>query len=551
MGPHREEASVYGKDLGGSVRSVRLWRVLQALRVLVAGLYLLVIGLAIYLIFLLADRAPLAFHASRANRPSQPEGKTKEGLLTHDLISSITNATQHTVLPEAFQADPAGVEQSRPTQKAESLPSGSSGPSEPSQTSRSISPPAAPSRGRESEGNNSAPAGSVVRSISSPRKVSQELLPVLELAREALQRHETASAETALQKALERFRDPVDQAKIARWLALCQALEEFWRVMEAIVGRLPPTHVIPVAETEVIVVESSTKELTLKVAGRVVTYPVRKIPPILVQELAWKAFKKDPQSKVVLAIYLAIEPKGDREKSRLLLLEAMAAGLDPGDMILELPAFFDPSSLGDFLEPGSAPERQQAVAAAVGGVTPETRSDSQTSSATKPPGASSQSETPVEKIRELYAAEFEGATTPAAKSRLARRLMELAQTGQADLQLTNAMITEARRLAVEAGDIPLVLSCVEAEARARRSDRTQEILAALQEVAGIHSRPDVHRELAQAALKAAFDAIQVRKFTPANHLLDLAISSGRKGGSRTVVEEAIAAKTKLQRTRRQ
>jgi hypothetical protein len=252
----------------------------------------------------------------------------------------------------------------------------------------------------------------------------------------------------------------------------------------------------------------------------------------------------------VLAVYLAIEPKGDREKSRQLLLEAMAAGFDPGDMILELPAFFDPQSLGDFLEADSPVERQRVVASTSSHEGLEGTSSPQEPSEAERSAKSPEWRSALQKIRESYAGEFEAATTPAAKSRLGRQLLDAARSKPEDHQMQQALLSEVRRLAVEAGDVELVLGYLEAEARRRRIDRTRETLAALQEIAGIHTRAEVHRELAQAALKAAVDAVQVYKFAEANQLLDLAITSGRKGGNRTLVEEAMAAKKNLQMLQR-
>ncbi len=540
-------------QVGGSVRSVRLRIVLRGLRLLVACLYLVVIGLAIYLIILLTHRAPLAFRSPNTQRDSQLAPSADEGAVPGGPAATSPKSPEKKQVPESARGNKASsvpTRQSWVSQSGENsfaAPRGSGGDL---QTSASAPAIVQPEQTPDPKGENSFSLGLGSNSLSALRQVSKGLLPVLQRAREALQQHDTVAARTELQQALERFQEPLDQAKVRRWLDLCQVLDEFWRVMGGIVSRLQPTHTIPVGETEVIVVESSEKELTIKAAGRLLTYSLRRIPPPLVKELALKGFRRDPQSKIVLAIYLAIEPRGDREKSRQLLLEAMAAGLDPGDMILELPAFFDPQSLGDFLEADTPVERQRVVASTSSHERPEGTSPPLKPSEAERSATSAEWSSALQKVRESYAAEFEAATNPAAKSRLGRQLLDAARTKPEDHELEEALLSEARRLAVEAGDVNLVLSCLEAEARRRRIDRTRETLAALQEIAGIHSRAEVHRELAQAALKAAFDAVQAHKFTEANQLFDLAINSGRKGGSRTLVEEAMAAKMKLQMLQR-
>ena len=547
------ETSVYQKHLGGSLRSGRLRTLLKALRLLVACLYLVVIGLAIYLIILLADRAPLAFRSSNTERHSQLARGADEGAIPPGTWATSTNSPEKGEVPESALGNKGSsiptrqsrVSQSRGNSSPQSRGSGDG-------LQRSTSRPAVvqPAEGANPEGESSFSVELGSGSLFALRQVSKELLPVLQRAREALQQHDTGSAWAELHQALEKFPDPLDQAKVRRWLELCRVLDEFWRVMGGVVSGLQPTHTIPVGDTEVIVVESSEKELTIKAAGRVVTFSLRRIPPPLVKELALKAFRQDPQSKIVLAVYLAIEPKGDREKSRQLLLEAMAAGFDPGDMILELPAFFDPQSLGDFLEADSPVERQRVVASTSSHEGLEGTSSPQEPSEAERSAKSPEWRSALQKIRESYAGEFEAATNPAAKSRLGRQLLDAARSKPEDHQMQQALLSEVRRLAVEAGDVELVLGYLEAEARRRRIDRTRETLAALQEIAGIHTRAEVHRELAQAALKAAVDAVQVYKFAEANQLLDLAITSGRKGGNRTLVEEAMAAKKNLQMLQR-
>ena len=543
------ETSVYQKNLGGSLRSVRLRTLLQGLRLLVACLYLVVIGLAVYLIVLLAHRTPLVFRFSSTQRDSHLALSADEDVVPGGMGATSTKSAPKGEVPESARGNKGNripTRQSRASQSGENLSLAPGGSGNNLQTSASHPAVVQPEHAADPEGENSFAMGLASNSLFGLRQVSKELLPVLQRAREALQQHDTGSARAELQQALQRFEDPLDQAKIRRWLDLCQVLDEFWRVMGGVVSRLQPTHTIPVGDTEVIVVESSEKELTIKAAGRVLTYSLRRIPPPLVKELALKTFRQDPQSKIVLAIYLAIEPRGDREKSRQLLLEAMAAGFDPGEMILELPAFFDPECLGDFLEADNPVERRRMVESASSYERQTGTPSSQEASEAERSATSAEWSSALQKVRESYAAEFESATNPAAKSRLGRQLLNAAGSNPEDYDVEQALLSEARRLAVEAGDVDLVLSCVEAEARRRRIDRSRETLAALQEIAATHTRVEVHRDVALAALKAAFAAIQAHKFAEANQLLDLAINSGRKGGNRTLVEEAMAAKMKLQ-----
>ncbi len=159
-------------------------------------------------------------------------------------------------------------------------------------------------------------------------KLDRHLEQSLRSAWGSLQSHDTEKARAQLKLAKQVARTPEEAEAVSALEELADHLDEFWRVMGGIIASLESTEVIPVAQTEVIVIESSATEITLKAEGQIRTFALRQIPSSLVKTLALKRFGTDPASKAIVGIYFAMEPRGEPERARQLLEEAKQGGVD-------------------------------------------------------------------------------------------------------------------------------------------------------------------------------------------------------------------------------
>lgn len=511
--------------------------VLKVLRLVVACLYGIVAILTVIFVILLVDRFPTLQRAILGGRSEK-------------VLSDVSTRE----LGPASGSEEQAVNGASPAASADIIARGSKNLSSPSHSGGGVTdglgvsiPPrqegalvaGLPSPGSTSESPQltSVPMPPGSAKLGAQQTVSAVIVPYLEKCVAALEQHDTQTARQLLGAALAEARNDVDKAKIGRWFALCDALDEFWRVMGQIVARLEPLTVISVAQTEIIVVEASPQTLTVRAAGQNRTYALREIPAVLVKELARRSFGQTPSSKVVFAIYLAVDPKGDRELSRRLLLEAMGGGADPGEVVLELSAFVDRGMLGVYVEGTNLREADPAetVGTLFGSV-------DQSSWPSPEPTAPSESP-PLGENSEA------GATSD--KARLARQLLEELKDKQLAVNVRLAKIDQARQLAEQAGEVELVLSCIQLQAQYRQLDRFTEATAALKALAERFPSRDVQRDVARAALNLASQAFQARRLPEADALLDLALSSARKIGNRAFIQEALAAKKLVEAARKQ
>ncbi len=526
-----------GRSSGGvqlSPYSRRAAVSLQSLRVIVAILYaLLALGALLFLI-LVGTSGP---HAdSPAGTKSKLKSESKTGPPTEALESTVPTVSPGK--PASLGQD-AGGSPADPAAPRGGVPGdGTFGDQQVPST-----------RGRSRGGHMAQPFEADGASIygSEVKQVSEWLIPILRAARDALRRHESELARKQLTEALSRTSLPEDKLKLTRWLRLCGVLDQFWKVMSSIVSSLEPLTTIRLSETEVMIVEASSMHLTLRVEGRNVTYSLRRIPPAVVHYLARQRFGQSPQSKVVLATYHAIDPRGDRRFSRELLLSAMAAGFDPGDFILEFPAFIDEQSIGEVIEAPTVSEQKAAMERLLGSGGPlslstvqhgatDTDSPTSESDSGRPGGDAESSESPV-------------ASRPAAKARLARQMLEDIRLGKVPARERLAVIDQARALATEAGDVQLLLACIDLEKRYRGIDPFWEAISELEKLAQ-SSDVELHRRIAVAALNLAADALNLKRPNTAERLLDIALESAYKCGNRMIIQEALKAKKFLEVQRR-
>jgi len=318
--------------------------------------------------------------------------------------------------------------------------------------------------------------------------------------RPAMSEHDLATARTHLESAASNAQTPEEEAEVDRLDTLLGHLDEFWKAMRRIVGKLRPAETLPVGETFVAIVEASDEELALKVAGRVRTYPTDDLPAKLIQALADERLAKDPATRAIVGTYHLIDPDGDKAHARQLWTEAAEQGIDLKDLMPELAAWGDPSGASQARHT-TAEQAEQAVK---------------------------------EKFKEQYAQ----ATGAAGKARLATELFEAGEATTDDPELRSAFFREARDMAIGAGDAELAFQAVERLTGLNVVDvlaMKAEVLAAAAKNARGSS---AQKTIVQSALQLVEYAVVEGQIDKAKELADLALSAARKSNSRPLMEQA-------------
>ncbi len=322
----------------------------------------------------------------------------------------------------------------------------------------------------------------------------------LAVARLTMSEHDLAAARTHLESAASEAQTPEEQAEVDRLDALLGHLDEFWKAMDRIVGKLQPADTLPVGETFVAIVEATPDELTLKVAGRVRTYPTDDLPSKLVQALADERLAKDPATKAIVGTYHLVDPDGDKARARQLWTEASQQGIDVEDLMPELTAWDDASGEPRVVH-ATAEEAERA-------------------------------------IKEKFKEQFARATGAAGKTQLAKELFTAGEATIEDPELRSALFREARDMAIAAGDPELAFEAIERLAGLKVIDilavKAQALTAAAKNARGSSAQ----KTIVQTALQLVEYAVVEGQIDKAKDLADLALSAARQSNSRPLMEQA-------------
>ncbi|HEX4130964.1 MAG TPA: hypothetical protein VHZ24_13055 [Pirellulales bacterium] len=118
---------------------------------------------------------------------------------------------------------------------------------------------------------------------------------------------------------------------------LVEAVGQFWHAVRESVKGLEVGSELNIGDTVAIVTEIEGNKLGLRVNGQNKDYFVDKLSPPLARGLAERWLKKDdPSSKVVVAAFLAVDPKSDLKAARELMQQAKSGGAEVDDLIVEL-----------------------------------------------------------------------------------------------------------------------------------------------------------------------------------------------------------------------
>ena len=157
-------------------------------------------------------------------------------------------------------------------------------------------------------------------------------------ARTALTDRDLAAANKYVQLASAEVRTPDNHDQVDRLETMLDNLTQFWNGIRASMAKLQAAEEIVIRDTRVVVVDSSRDRLTVKAEGRVRHFRIETMPTSLVMALVRQNFGHDAGSKAVIATFLAVDPKGDRDLARQYWQEAAGAGVDCQKLVTELDA---------------------------------------------------------------------------------------------------------------------------------------------------------------------------------------------------------------------
>jgi hypothetical protein len=291
---------------------------------------------------------------------------------------------------------------------------------------------------------------------------------------------------------------------LTKWVA------NFWELIGRRITQFRPADELEVGATRVIIVEASADQLLIKAAGQNRRYSVATLPTQLVVTLAEQALGKDPQSKVVFACFLLVDPHADRQRARQLIAEAAQQGVNAEPLLPELNSFLNASL-------------------------PAADSRGEIAKATIDPEKVKQAESLIkQRLQEDYAA----ATTLVRKADLARKLLTTKPraTDSPDAQV--AMFHLAMELAVAAGKAELVIQAADRIAELGGGDALETQVTALEELAKSARGGSVHRDVALSALKLGPQAVTLGRAAEASRLAQLAVASAKKAQNPLLMRQA-------------
>jgi len=185
-----------------------------------------------------------------------------------------------------------------------------------------------------------SPAGGAAISADKPEKsaaspnppglndLPEEFRATLNQIWESLAQRDLEGARAALNRLASQVRSDNHRRIVEAMDQLVRDVEQFWKIMAEIVASLQSTEELAVGDTYVIVVEATKDSLVLRAAGQNRRYALREIPTILVEALARRRLQPGPDSDILLAAFLAVDPKGDFAEAQRLLERARAQGGD-------------------------------------------------------------------------------------------------------------------------------------------------------------------------------------------------------------------------------
>lgn len=148
-------------------------------------------------------------------------------------------------------------------------------------------------------------------------------------------------------------------------------------------------------------------------------------------------------------------------------------------------------------------------------------------------------------IHEIYQAEYENAKSSSAKVILAAKLHSLAANTRDDAAAQFALLTEARDLALAAGNISTAMKRVDSLAKLFEIDPLSEKVSLLRRGEDELTGRDAQRAVSAHALVLIEQAVMANDFKQANELLEIGLSAARKARDGDLVKVSATLRDEL------
>lgn len=372
-------------------------------------------------------------------------------------------------------------------------------------------------------GETAAPATEPLPPAEADPAIQEAFRQATTAAREALARRNLVVARRQLAAAEAQVQTPEERAELDRLGQIAVYLEQFWQAVRMAVTRLKPLDELPVQNSRVVVVQVAGEQLTVRTAARNYTFVPANMHHNLVLALADRGLADSPDRDVLLGTYLAFAPGGDRAEARRLWEQAATRGVEVASLLPELDLA---PPVGAAVAADGAGNRAEQVRAA-------------------PPDDEAALRAAAEEWRTQLAAEYQAAEKPGGKPRLVRRLLAAAKADGVETVPRYAALREALRMAAEAGEPALASQAIRELAAAFVVDEGQLKLESLETLVDNARGAADHRQIAQESLALAKSAAADGREDDVDRLLTIAEAAAHKSGSRTLLEQARAARAQF------
>jgi hypothetical protein len=167
----------------------------------------------------------------------------------------------------------------------------------------------------------------------------QAVATTLAAARKALGERKIEDARIQLDLARLEASSGESLKAVERTRLLADAVEQFWNAVREGMKGLKAADELKAGPSVAIVVESSESKVAVRIDGKNREYAFDKLPRGLARSIAerWLA-TDDPNSKLIMAAFLAVDPNGDLEQAHKLVQTASNEGAGLEDLKAEIAA---------------------------------------------------------------------------------------------------------------------------------------------------------------------------------------------------------------------
>jgi hypothetical protein len=341
-------------------------------------------------------------------------------------------------------------------------------------------------------------------------------------ARQAMWSRDLDAARTHLEAAIQAASSPSERTQAERVQRLLASLETFWQTVRQAATGVQGGQELKIGDTWVMVVEAGGGRLTVRAAGRNLSYPVDDLPRQLAVALAELNLPQgEPATDLCIGSFQAIDARGDRHEA---YVRWERAGAEGKALLMELPLAPPPRT--------SRPQKPVRSGVLPGSV--DSGPPDQPGEAAQPPeaeklpvpdhDAQTQAE---EEIRELFGQEIDSARSAEDKLSLANRLLDIAVQTDDDPAARYVLLRMARDLAVAAGDPGCFCRSIDEMDRHYQVDALAMKAEAITKAWGSQQSRPYRKALADESRKLLDAAMTAKHYAAAEQLVRVAQSAAR------------------------